>query len=264
MFRLFFLSVFLLIQTIALNAQEDFLEKKHDTKRQGAAIDLDFVTAKKINSKAKYSVLSAFDPKHHKTVLWFHGFPVGEEITLSVRRVAQINPDNYSLHHKFTILEDGTLLNERKEVKTHFCISSGGYLPGERIHCRLTNADGSFTKDISFIPNPIDVRNSAGQPIIEAELVTIKPTVYHIDVKGLNENEKFVFKSKSGTRITELSETFVDDGVILTYSPELKGKKGGVGTVEIRRQTGKRYTLKFPWGNRLTEFLDKEKVFNSL
>jgi hypothetical protein len=117
-------------------------------------------------------------------------------------------------------------------------------------------------KELALIPNPIDVKNSAGVPIIEAELISLKPTVYQIHVRGFNENEKFTLKSKTGPRITEVVETFAEDGVSLTYSPELKGKKGGESIVEIRRQSGKKYSLKFPWGNRLTCYLDKDKAFN--
>ncbi|WP_154017862.1 hypothetical protein [Candidatus Protochlamydia phocaeensis] len=197
---------------------------------------------------------TSLDPFHPKTLLYFENFPLRKKIKFSLKRLVPPN-HNFLKQSFFIIKEDGRIfLPPDDKGSPFFCISSRGFLPGERIYCRYEILDGSFEHEITFIPNPIQIKDEAGNVILEAELCNLIPACYKITLLGLKKSEKIKFRSVSGEEGVADSFKLSAIAPSFTYSPDVEGQKGGVAELTLIRQNGQRIRLKLPWGVQLLRY----------
>lgn len=210
------------------------------------------ISASEIEKNPKYQMLHQFDPGHHKTIIRIHGLP---------------NYENYILQKEtplFGAIEEKecpaqafmVLKNALKEDLPLICMSSRGFLPGERIILTLTTQDKtSISEKVEFIPHPIVLEAPKGGAKIKAELVNLRPAYYAIQLEGFNTSEKIHLKSlSSGEEMN--NDFFYTKELGFSYSPDVIGKEGGVCDLTLTRQNGEKFRLHLPWGE---EFLGYSK-----
>lgn len=208
-----------------------------------------FFTSKEIETHTNPDIRSytTLEPGHSKTFLFIKNFPINKKFTLSTKRLVQIEKA-YKKVGDFCIDAEGLIIADSKASCHFFCVSSRGFLPGERIHCQFIGDD--FEIKTSCIPNPLLVQ--LGTSAIEAELITFKPAMYQFKFIGFQEDEVLEFLSISGKEKMKHSiKVSKDQG--LAYSPDVIGSKGGTGKVIFKRQSGEQMQIKLPWGAELVE-----------
>ena len=89
------------------------------------------------------------------------------------------------------------IVYEDHTMSLNFVVLSPGFLPGERIICKINTSSNSHHDKISFIPHPIHVESQSKKASLDAELVTIHPITYLFSVKGWKEGESLIFRSIS-------------------------------------------------------------------
>lgn len=253
MFRFISIILFICSFSTVWSDEEVELFKKHNTSDSSPAIECAFYTYKDIHSNANLQALKKIDPEHNIAVFWFQGFPVDKEINFEIKRLIQHDPDAYNRKNSFTLQSDGTLTDQNGK-KDLFCLTSKGFLPGERVFCRFRTEDGTFDQETSFIPQPIVVKKGDDK-IIEVEMIAPFPAVYEFKFTCFSNNEPYFFKSVTGWAITQEKKKYSSQKP-LVFSPDIKGKKGGISTIEIRKLSeGKKYKIALPWGVNFMEYI---------
>lgn len=193
------------------------------------------------------------DPGHPKTILHMHGFPANQEIHILEKRLAQTKKDEYER-------EITHFISTGRPDEDIFGISSRGYLPGEKVSFLFKTTGEGFQYEFSLIPNPIEVRNKAGEVVLEAQLMVISPTLYSVKLHRLNENEHLKMISKSGKEVIKNDLVYREKDAF-AIMPGVVDKKGGVCRVEFSRQSGEKIKVKLPWGIQFLEYLKGKKIY---
>jgi len=218
--------------------------------QSGTKIIAKFYSAEAVEAIPKLKPLSDKNPGFHKILFKLEGFPKNQEIVFEFKRPLLPNPQ-FQRVLTFTINDDGSYRTDSGETHYYILGSSRGFYPGERIISRFRAADGSVEQEISGIPQPAIFRDSDNKIAMRAELLSLSPTVYTIDLPTMQEGEEYQLISKSLTETTKSKPKFSSQAP-LHYSPAPKTKaKGGIGTLTIKRTSGETYTLALPWGTAL-------------
>jgi hypothetical protein len=236
----------------------------HSDTEKKPSIDLLFLTSKEGEQYHDADIRLYFrDPDvdfgHSKTFLYCKDFPINTKMTFSTKRPLEKRA-SYKENYKFFVREQGFMILPIDPKNTHrfFCISSRGFLPGERVLCRFSGKNLKI--DTSFFPNPIKVFTSTKTAFIEAELLTIVPAFYRFFFTGFQENEILNFISISGEEKIEKTFTLTPKNFIVS-SPDIIGKLGGVGTVTFTRKSGEKIQLHLPWGIDFIDYRKGEKIY---
>lgn len=195
------------------------------------------------------------DPGFGKLIFSLSGFPVNEEITFEVKRLAALQRSGYEPLMTLRVLPDGTLVTDQNKHVRVIAISGRGYLPGERATFRFRTADGRVSSEVAMYPQPIIARDKDGDVTLRAELVSILPTVYNIELPKMPDGEEYELKSISMGEVAK-SKAKYNAHVLIHYSPEVQGRaKGSSSRLEIKSKSGGTYVITVPWGTLLKSYL---------
>lgn len=221
-----------------------------------------FHSAEAIHLFPKLNYLDKKDPGYNKVILTLEGFPKHKTIFLETKRMVGDHTDQYKRVLEFQIEDDGsyTVLSNPPENLKEIIGSSKGFLPGERVTYRFRAADNSIEKENTGIPYPAIVKNHQGKIDLRAELISLSPTVYLIDMPTMKQGEEYELKSTSLGEIVKTKATYSTVKPI-HYSPAPTGTKsqGGEAILEIKTKSGKQSVIKLPWGTALKIHLEGKK-----
>lgn len=259
---IFFISGNTLYSNEQYRNEQEYNNKQEDT---SPTIEKLFLSADEVKSHSDrcIALYSKLDPGYSKTFLSFNHFPVNKKITFDIYRLSNnITNETYLKHCDFFVDEDGIIIaiDDPMQMYPFFCISTRGFLPGERIFCRFTSEDGHLKKEISFIPNPMIAKNKSGTATVEAELITLIPTMYHFNFIGFQEGEKINMVSISGTEKLQGSFNF-SKNVKIANSPDIRKKKGGIAQEIFIRSSGEKFQIELPWGSELIDYEKGNKMY---
>lgn len=254
-------SVFFLINLFFFCAAAIAEEEEHSVIIE-PRIYTRFFTADAVQMLPKLKHLKAKDPWFNKILFKVEGYPVEQNLILEVKRLAGANPDQFHPILNFSIQQDGSyVVND--EQKKNIESSSRGYLPGERVIYRIRTADGSISREISRIPVPVIFEEKEGKIGLWAELLSVSPTVYLIELPTMKEGEEYDLKSTTIGNTIKAKPKFTENKPF-HFSPAPKGKsQGGESLLEIRRKSGEVYRVKLPWGTALEAYLDGNHAYHS-
>ncbi len=186
--------------------------------------------------------------KHPLNILQMKNFPREEILTLSIKR---------PLFLEKSIKMYSFFLKETPEDSIY--ITSGYFLPGERIDLIITSKNGKFEYSTSFIPNPIRVKDKDGKIILTAELTIAKVSMeaYRIELFDIPEKELLIMRSVSGTEVLSNTFAYSKDIAIFTF-PGVINKKGGIDKVTFKRESKEKIEVRLPWGTELYKYLPED------
>lgn len=217
-----------------------------------------FYSAEACEAIPKIKHLHAKNPGFNKVLIKLEGFPKQKEILLEIKRPLGPKPDKFEQVASFFIQEDGTYLLPDDEKVPYIIGTSRGFLPGERIIARFRTTDGSVSAEKSGIPMPAIFKDKNGNLALRAELLSVSPTVYTIDLPKMKDGDEYELQSKC------LGETIESKGKYSTstpmhYSPAPTTNNTGCdSTLVIRVKSGESkgdiYTMKLPWGTALEPY----------
>lgn len=205
--------------------------------------------------KKQDSSINFIDPQNGSLVVVFNEIPGEPPYRIETRRLVQEDPNQY-----LPALEQEMILNEVRSngLETSFGIlmPRQDYLPGERVTWRISAQNGEILKEAICCPNPVIVKNSSGDQIMEAALISVyKPTTYALVFPPRKENVDFIFT----VGMKQSRETIpAGDLKITTFEPVLEGAYGGVSKIELH-SNGKSYHVELPWGNEVISTLSRLK-----
>lgn len=250
-FRFLFLGLALLPSSITI-AQEQ--EPRPYIKAQ-------YYSADAVQALPRLKPLRNQDAEYNKILFKLENYPKHQEIILEIKRLASLEPRTYEPKITFSIQDDDSLLLKDSHQRLQRLISSSrGFLPGERVSYRFRTADGSLTKEVSGIPTPAVVKEENGTVALKAELISINPTMYKIEIPAMAEGEEYDLLSTSVGEIVRAKPKY-SASQPLHYAPASGNNKGGEATLEIRRKSGKAYKITLPWGAALEGYLQGTKVY---
>jgi len=165
------------------------------------------------------------------------------------------------------------LLNEEIIKVYEFCLektpqesiflSTGGFLPGERVEILIKSKDEEFDFKTSFIPNPIRVKDKDGTIILTAELTIASPyDVFTIHLPTMPENEKLLMKSISGGEIIKNNMVYSKNAMIC-FSPNVEKKHGGICKLSFTDSKLNTIRVNLPWGSELDKYTKSKKIFDT-
>jgi hypothetical protein len=226
-------------------------------------INAQFYSADAIQAISRLKVLSKQEPEYNKILFKLEDFPKNQEISLEIKHIGSANPKKYEHRFSFTIQDDDTMLiNQTGQIIQSIICSSQGYLPGEQVFYRFRTADGSISKEISGTPTPATIRDKNHKIVLQADLVSIEPTVYQLFLPTMNEGEEYEFKISSLGETTKAKPKYTK-AKPLHFSPAAKGNiKGGETILEIRRKNKQIYAIRLPWGTALESYHSGNKVYS--
>jgi hypothetical protein len=220
-----------------------------------------FFSAEAVHAFSKLQHLRSEDAEFNKILFKFDNFPANQEIILEIKRQAGPNADKYFPLFNFSLLDDGTILMQDQQRLNALIMSSKGFLPGERVFFRARTTDWSVSKEISGILVPAIFRDDQGKIAIKAELFSVSPTVYAIDLPQMTDGEEYQLKSQS-IGATVKAKPKYNKAKPFHYSPETGKNRGGDSILEIRRKSGELYVIKLPWGAALDPYLNGQKTYS--
>ncbi len=230
-----------------------------------AVIKYEFLKHEEVvhNSDPAIRHFSNDDVGHSKIFLSSNNFPLNKKITCSLKR--PLGKIAYRKIAEFDVDKEGRfIINDQVSDHRYFCcVSSKGFLPGERVFIRLCSSDGTFRKVVNFIPNQMKVSNDSKTAFVVAELVEFPPAFYKLTFHGFTDGEKIDLVSISNSeRLTKSFE--ISERLNFMTSPDVEGEKAGVGKIIFNRKSGESFTLNLPWGEELYEYLlqVKDKVYS--
>jgi len=129
-----------------------------------------------------------------------------------------------------------------------FCIPLDQCYLGERLTFRISETNGTIVKETMFCPKPMILKDNSGKVILEAALLSFKPSdfAYFIRIPALNEPVDFI--STSGIEVLK-HRLPLNEPVSIPYIPGTIGSDGGIAEVELRFvNDGSSYKMQLPWG----------------
>jgi hypothetical protein len=244
-------AFFAFLAPLCLFSAEGSPDVKTTSIQNGPAIESYFFPANAIHDLPKLKQFEAEDPGFNKVVFKLKGFPTRQPIVLELK-VLTVKNDAYHTLMTFMIQDDGSYLMANQRTQKYVVTSSKGFLPGERVYYRFRTADGSVSKEVSGIPNPAEFRDKECNVALRAEILSVDPTVYAIDLPTMAEGEEYNLKTVSMGAIVTGKPKYSSKAPF-HFSPGGKGK-GGISTLEVRRKNGDLYFLKLPWGTALEPY----------
>ena len=127
------------------------------------------------------------------------------------------------------------------------------YLPGERVTWQICSSSGEVLKKVTCCPNPILVRNSSGEVIMEAGLLKLHaPTTYVLMFPERKKKIDFVFSVGSTSSKGTCAVGALD---LTTFTPQMCSLDAEVGRIELI-QDGKFYKIELPFGKGFKKYIE--------
>lgn len=219
-----------------------------------AHIETYFIQADHTDQLPKLKPLLEKDPGYHKMLFRQIGFPTEKEIVWETKRLASTTPTKYEPDLTFVIHTDGSMETSTGKPLKALISTSRGYLPGERVTYRFRAADGSVSDEVTLYPQPIIARDDDGKVLLRAEMTTMIPTTYRIELPQMEEGEEFEIKSTSLGQTLKTKGNYSKKDAVM-YMPAVEGHaQGGMARIEIKRKSGDQVAVKLPWGNLLKNY----------
>lgn len=190
------------------------------------------------------------DPGFTKWLFSFNVIPGNPPYSLEQKRVFQPVFDCfYPIQNGVSSEEIHYSKSNNKPVR--LLLSARGFLPGEQVTIRLSAKDAS--KEISFYPRPLHLKDAAGKVLAKAVLFCAQPdfTGYNLDISGVEKEQKYTFTSQSGGEI--LSHA-MQGPMQCSITPDVIGKTGGIAKAILQFEDEISYSLELPWGRELLEY----------
>jgi hypothetical protein len=179
-------------------------------------------------------------------------FPQDQEIICSIERPILHKKEQLS---RFRVNEAGKLDGTESGALE---MVAQGYLRGEQITVTFCTQDGTTIASTSVIPSPISHTIPEKNLTLSAELTGTFPIAhYNLQISGLQDGEKFTFRTKSGEERLEHEVTY-HKPMGFGYSPDILNGLGGIGEVSIITTRGT-LSLQLPWGYRLFDVAETTK-----
>lgn len=227
------------------------------------SVKAQYYSADAVQAIPRLKALTKQDPEYNKIVFTLDGFPKNQEIIFEVKRLADIDPKGYEQKFTFTIQDDNTFLIKDSDHRIQKIMSSShGYLPGETVFYRFRTADDKISKEVSGIPTPAEIKDADFKTVIKADLVSINPTVYNISLPALDDGEQYELKSTSLGETTKAKPKHTKNKSFHITPGGKTNRKGGEAVLEIKRKSGKRYSIVLPWGTGLNGYLKGKAVYS--
>ncbi len=145
---------------------------------------------------------------------------------------------------------------QNKEVLANPAIifSERGFLPGEKVTIRVKKDGDTHYDTISFYPVPLVLKDSFGNELMNAEIVSVCPTTYDLKI-AYNESNRLV---KFGSyKENEKKEEYVyqTEPLLAFCTVATDDTIGGIIHLKLFYQDGSSYEMDLPWGNELTPYV---------
>lgn len=127
-----------------------------------------------------------------------------------------------------------------------------GYLPGEPTVYTF-NSHKKITEQVKIVPYPIFDVSEKDEAKIYVIMNSLKS--YCVELSGFNKDEDLLFDSESYDEKITTTIPFVSDIMPILYRPAVKGKKGGISKISVRRESGEVLKVEIPWGLELCKYL---------
>lgn len=177
----------------------------------------------------------------------FVNFPIAQDIPVLMSRTA--NP-NYRQEFILNLDENKVIKINGQKRKAFF--SASGYYPGEKCFVRFIDSEGNIICESSYTPSPLYAKSKKSNFSVEAELLCLEPTIYALNIQGLNENEKYQTEMVSGPEKGSAEYLYKNNDAHL-YIPAVDGKNGGVSKVKVIRSRRDYLVLNLSWGRKLEQ-----------
>lgn len=207
------------------------------------------------NQDPSIQLIKSRDQEKNFSTLIFHKIPGKPPYRLETRRILQDDPNLF-----YQAIDAQKTLNTIGEFNLPFGILllEDAYLPGERVTWRISSEGGKVLKEATCCPNPRILKNSSGQRILEASLLSVNQpeTVYMLLFPPTKGAKEYIFisgtKQSKGIIPPEKLET-------TSFAPGIEGSNGGIAKIEIRCDN-ESYELELPWGTKFTTTLSTENL----
>ena len=189
--------------------------------------------------------------------VYFHlkEFPQDQEIMCSIERPVFHKKEQLS---RFRVNESGKILKLDGTEASALEMVAQGYLRGEQITATFCTQDGAAIASTSVIPSPVLHEIPEKNLTLSAVLLFAFPIAnYELQIGGLQDGEKFTFRSQSAGEKLE-QEVIYGEYKGFVYSPDILNGLGGVGEVSIITNRGTLF-LQLPWGYRLFDAAETTK-----
>ena len=127
-------------------------------------------------------------------------------------------------------------------------------LPGQRLDMSLQAVDDEERVDYSFVPNPLIAKSKTDFASFSADLIAVGGSLYTLNFKDFNKNEKLMFVSESSGEKIE-HEINSSQYACISYSPEVVGLSGGLSKVSVKRKNGEILSLNLMWGEEFNDYI---------
>ncbi len=207
----------------------------------------------------KYQILTKtyekYDPGFAKVLLLYETLPGDPPNCFKIKRFAQYNPEG------FVDLECGPSSKELLHFRITkqllcFCLSSRGFLPGEKVVIRLESIDPDVFEELSYYPRPLMIKDESGKILLEATLASIFPTIYSISFPDIPAEEEYEYSTINGM---ETHHFTMQNATKTVYIPGVNGRTSGFGGIELKFKDGTIYNLQLPWGDECIRYLNGER-----
>jgi hypothetical protein len=178
----------------------------------------------------------------------FENFPKNVDVICLYRRVLTKDPQSYKEKDRFRITEEGLIEIKGKLCQLYTGSRATDFARGERVLYRYQLTDGTVVAEINHIPAPFQIKSKQGTFSMDIELVAFHPVaLYLFRWKGLEAGERLSFCSISEREVRE-EVLLVTKEMVMSYSPNVVGKRGGKAHVKISRESGDHIIVSLPWG----------------
>lgn len=148
--------------------------------------------------------------------------------------------------------EQHSSLKAETDETPKLVISSRGHIPGDPVI--YTFKDSKTSKEITIVPNHLNVKSRRDGATVEARIASIHPVHYAIELNGFKKDEEILFKSHSYDEVIKRKITIqATQGI--GFMPEVIGKDGGVARISVMRSSGEILNLEVPWGYEWMKYL---------
>lgn len=253
-----FLQLFTFLSCVVLTSCE--AKQKKDSKEHVQQPQIDTKSAYVINIPEgfiktlgpEYQDLKDIDPGFEKLLLVVKSPKAKGTLKCTWTKPVRMVSDKEEAKESF--LEIPENYDTSQSFESFF--SSKGFLPGERCLLKICTARNEIISEISFIPRPIQIKDSSNKVKIEAELISLCPAFYKIFIHNVNATDECLFNTESKNEKLSYSHVGVNQTV---YSPDVIGFTGGIGYFSVQKTGDEKYTLELPWGTAFNPYINGEK-----
>jgi len=120
-------------------------------------------------------------------------------------------------------------------------------IPGQTITFRFKSTDGKHHEYVELTPFPLIFQSDNARVQVKARLLSASPTMYDLELSGIDSEETFIFSSVSGN---ETLRDVLEGATYIGYHPDVIGSKGGIAKLSFKFADGE-IKFQLPVGNEI-------------